>query len=135
MKSNPIRWVLLALAGIVAVVLTWFGLMSLAFTTPGQEHPIAVALTNILPLFSLPLVITYGIWKRLSPALFWGFVGGQWTTLAWFNWEDCLRNGCTTSNPLLIALSAGIIFPVLCWIIIAGLCQLEHHLRPKDEAL
>jgi hypothetical protein len=135
MKSNPIRWVLLALAGTVALVLTWFGLMDFAFTTHGRDNPIAVALIWILPLFSLPLVVTYSTWKRMRPAVFWGFVACQWATLAWLNFENCFRKGCTTSNPLLIALSAGIFLPVLCWLIIAGLCQLEHHLRPKVEVL
>jgi hypothetical protein len=134
MKSNPIRWVLLALAGIVGVVLTWFGLMDFAFTTGGQHNPIAVALIWILPLFSLPLVVTYSVWKQMPPAVFWGFVACQWTTFAWFNWQNCLRDGCTTSNPLLIVLGAGIAFPVPCWIIIAGLCQIEHHLRRKLQA-
>lgn len=134
MNSRAIRWILLILAGIVAVILTWFGLMSFAFTTSGQDSPIIVALIWILPLFSLPLLIAYSIWKRVSPAVFWGFVACQWATLAWLNLDDCFREGCTTSNPLLIVLSAGIIFPVWCWIIIAGLCQCEHHLRLKTKS-
>lgn len=133
MNSNRIRWVLLILAGLVAVVLTWFGLMDSAFTTPGQDNPVAVVLIWILPLFSLPLLGVYSIWKRVPPAVFWGFVACQWATLAWLNLDSCLRKGCTTSNPLLIVLSAGIIFPVWCWIIIAILCQYEHHLRFKSK--
>lgn len=132
MKSNSIRWALLTLAGIVAAILTWFGLMDFAYSAPGQNNPIAVALIWILPLFSLPLLVIYWIWKRARPAVFWGFVVCQWATLAWFNLDSCLRKGCTTSNPLLIALSAGIIFPVWCWIIIAGLCQFEYRLRNRD---
>jgi hypothetical protein len=131
-KSNRIRWTPLILAGVVAVILTWFGLMDFAFSTPGQNNPIAVALIWILPLFSLPLLITYAIWKRVRPAVFWAFAASQWATLSWFNWESCLRKGCTTSNPLLIVLSAGIIFPVWLWILIAGLCQYEYHLRRRD---
>jgi hypothetical protein len=132
MKSNSIRWVLLTLAGIVAAILTWFGLMDFAFSAPGQNNPIAVALIWILPLFSLPLVVIYWVWKRVRPAVFWGFVACQWATLSWFNWESCLRKGCTTSNPVLIVLSAGIIFPVWLWIVIAGLCQYEYRLRRRD---
>jgi hypothetical protein len=132
MKSNRNRWTLLILAGIVAVILTWFGLMDFAFSTPGQDNPIAVVLIWILPLFSLPLLVTYGIWKRVRPAVFWAFAVSQWATLSWFNWESCLRKGCTTSNPVLIVLSAGIIFPVWLWIVIAGLCQFEYGLRKKD---
>jgi len=133
-NSNRVRWALLILAGIVAVVLTWFGLMDFAFSTPGQENPIAVALIWILPLFSFPLLITYWIWKRVPPAVFWVLAACQWATLSWFNWESCLRKGCTTSNPLLIVLSAGIIFPVWLWIVIAGLCQYEHHLRSRIKS-
>jgi hypothetical protein len=129
MNSNSIRWVLLTLAGIVAAILTWFGLMAFAFSGPNQGNPVAVALTWILPLFSLPLLITYSIWKRVPPAVFWGFVACQWAVLAWFNLNSCFLKGCTTSNPFLIALSAGIVFPVWLWGIIAGLCQFEYHLR------
>lgn len=131
-NSNRARLTLLILAGIVAVILTWFGLMDFAFSTPGQNSPIAVALVWILPLFSLPLLVTYWIWKRVRPAAFWAFAACQWVTLSWFNWESCLRKGCTTSNPLLIVLSAGIIFPVWLWVVIAGLCQYEYLLRRRD---
>jgi hypothetical protein len=129
---NRVRWALLIIAGIVAVILTWFGLMDFAFSTPGQDNPIAVALIWILPLFSLPLLATYWIWKRVPPTVFWAFAASQWATLSWFNWESCLRKGCTTSNPVLIVLGAGIIFPVWLWIVIAGLCQLEYRLRRRD---
>ena len=132
MKSNSICWVLLMLAGIFAAILTWFGLMDFAFSAPGQNNPIAVALIWILPLFSLPMLVIYWIWKRVRPAAFWGLAICQWAILAWFNLDSCLHKGCTTSNPLLIALSAGIIFPVCCWIIIAGLCQFEYRLRHRD---
>ncbi len=131
-NSNYIRWVLLVLAGIVAVILTWFGLMDFAFSTPGQDNPIAVALIWILPLLSLPALVTYWVWKRVPPAVLWGFVLCQWAALAWLNLDSCHRKGCTTSNPLLIMLSAGVIFPVFCWIAIACLCQFEYRLRPRD---
>jgi hypothetical protein len=134
MKFNCIRLLLIILAGAVAVILTWFGFMDFAFSTLDQDNPIAVALIWILPLFSLPLLVTYWIWKGMRPVVFWAFVAGQWATLSWFNWESCLRKGCTTSNPVLIVLSAGIIFPVWLWIVIAGLRQYEHHLRSRDES-
>jgi hypothetical protein len=132
MNSNPVRWALLVLAGMIAIVLTWFGLMDFAFTTPGQDNSIAVALVWILPLFSLPLLVGYAIWKRVPPAVFWGFVACQWATLAWFNLDSCFRKGCTISNPVLIVLSAGLIFPVWCWLAIAILCQIESRLRRRD---
>jgi hypothetical protein len=133
MNSNPIRWALLTLAGIVAAILTWFGLMAFAFTDPGQDNPIAVALIWILPLFSLPVLVIYCVWKRMRPSVFWGFLACQWATLSWLNLDSCHRKGCTTSNPLLIALSPAVIFPVWCWIIIAGLCQFEYRIRRKNN--
>ena len=108
MKPNSIRRVLLTLAAIVAVVLTWFGLMDYAFSTPGQDNPIAVALLWILPLFSLPAVVIYWVWKRVPPALLWGFVLCQWASVSWINWDSFLHGRSTTSNPVLLALSGGV---------------------------
>lgn len=138
MKSNSIRWAPLALAGIVAVVLTWFGLMGSAFSQPGQQNPVAVTLIWLLPLLSLPTLVTYSLWKRVSPAVLWVLVLCQWISFSWINWDSSLHGQSTTSNPILLALSGGVAFPVWCWIIIAGLCQFEYRLRRRglntDEA-
>jgi hypothetical protein len=132
MKSNSIRWVPLALAGIVGVVLTWFGLMGSAFSQPGQQNPVAVTLIWLLPLLSLPALVTYSLWKRMPPAALWGLVLCQWMSFSWINWDSSLRGQSTTSNPILLALSGGVAFPAWCWIIIAGLCQFEYRLRHRD---
>jgi hypothetical protein len=135
MNSRPVRWILLTLAGIAAAILTWFGLMDFAFTDPGQDDPVAVALLWILPLFSAPLLVIYVVWKRVKPAVFWGFVACQWAAVSWLNLDLCLRKGgCTTSNPLLVVLGGAIVFPVWCWILIASLCQCEYRLRRKSDS-
>jgi len=79
MKSNSIRWLPLALAGIISVVLTWFGLMGSAFSQTGWQNPIAVTLIWLLPLLSLPALVTYSLWKKVPPAALWGLpsVNGQ----------------------------------------------------------
>ena len=74
MKSNSIRWLPLALAGIISVVLTWFGLMGSAFSQTGWQNPIAVTLIWLLPLLSLPALVTYSLWKKVPPAALWGLV-------------------------------------------------------------
>jgi hypothetical protein len=135
MRSKSIRRALLTLAGIVAVVLTWFGLMGSAFSQTGGQNPVAVTLIWLLPFLSLPALVTYWLWKRVPPAVLWGLVLCQWVSFSWINWDSSLRGQSTTSNPVLLALSGGVAFPVWCWIIIAGLCQFEHHLRSKVEVL
>ena len=134
MQPNPIRRVLFTLAAIVAVILTWFGLMGWAFSETGWQNPIAVMLIWLLPLLSLPTLITYALWKRVPPVVLWGLALCQWAAFSWINWDSVLQGRSTTSNPVLISLSGGVAFPVWCWIVIAGLCQYEHHLRSRDEA-
>ncbi|MGF7180202.1 hypothetical protein [Tunturiibacter psychrotolerans] len=131
MNSNSIRWPLLILASVFAVPLTWFGLMAAAFSEAGWQNPIAVTLFWLLPSLSLPVLATYGLWKRVPPATMWGFAFCQWIVISWLNWDSYLQGRSTTSNPLLILLSGGVAFPVWCWIAIAAVCQLENHFRRK----
>jgi hypothetical protein len=133
MKSNSIRWLPLALAGIISVVLTWFGLMYFAFSGAGWRNPIEVVLIGLLPLLSLPALITYSLWKKVPPAVLWGLSFCQWASFSWANWDTVLQGRSTTSNPILVALSGGVAFPVWCWVIIAALCQYEYHLRSRTE--
>ena len=135
MKPHSIRWTLLVLAGIVGVVLTWFGLMGSVFSQPGQQNPVAVTLIWLLPLLCIPALVTYSLWKRVPPAMLWALALCQWTSFSWINWDSALHGQSTTSNPIFLALSGGVAFPVWCWIIIAGLCQYEHYFRSKVEAL
>jgi hypothetical protein len=131
MKLKSIRWVPLSLAGIVAVVLTFFGLMASAFSETGWQNPIAVTLIWLLPLLSIPALVTYWLWERAPVAVFWVLALCQWGSISWINWDSALHGRSTTSNPLLLALSGGVAFPVWCWIIIACLCQYAHRLRRR----
>jgi hypothetical protein len=107
----------------------------LVFIQPGQQNPVALKLIALSMLLSLPALVTYSLWKRVPPAVLWVLVLCQWISFSWYNWDLPLRGQPTTSNPVLLALSGGDHFPVWCWIIIACLCQYEHHLRSRVKVL
>ena len=128
------RIVLLTMAGLVSVVLTNWGLMAFGFSGSAYQNRVAVTLFWALPLVSLPVFALYCAWRKLPTSAFWGLVICQWATVSWLNWDSYLHGGSVTSNPILIALSGGVAFPVWCWVLIAALCQCEHHIRSKQPA-
>jgi hypothetical protein len=131
MEARNNRLLFLVFAGILSLILTWLGLMGMAFSEPGYQNPIAVTLTWLIPLLSLPLLGAYSFWKAVHPAIIWGLVMCQWVSFSWLNWDSYLHGDSTTSNPILISLSGGIAFPVWCWVGIAILCQCEYSLRSR----
>src|SRR5579875_3703394 len=134
MLSRWDRFILLIPAALICIVLYWFGLMSFAWSDPIQRNPIAVFLIWFLPLLSLPALISYWAWQRVSPLLFWGFAACEWAACSWLSWDSYFLGRSTTANPILLTLSGGMALPVWCWIILAGLCQLEHYLRRRAQA-
>ena len=129
------RIAVLTSAGIVSVLLTGFGVMAFGFSETGYQNHLAVTLFWALPLMSLPLFSMYSLWSKMPVATFWGLLFCQWATMSWLNWDNYLHQREATSNPVLIALSGGATFPVWCWIVVAALCQYEHHLRNKRQRL
>ena len=131
MKLGEARFVLLTFAVLLCIPLTWFGLMSSAWTEAGRDNPIDVSLLWILPLLSLPLVVAYWAWAKMPPLEMWALALSEFASASWLNWTECLRRGCTTSNPVLITLSGVVFFSVPFRVAIAILCQCEFALRDR----
>jgi len=127
------RVLLLTLAGLISVLLTNWGLMAFGFSSSGYQDHTPVVLFWALPMASLPVFAVYCAWRKMPTWAFWGLLICQWVTVSWLNWDSYLHEGGTTSNPILIALSGGVAFPVWCWILIAVLCQYEHYIRAKES--
>jgi hypothetical protein len=132
MLKNLARWILLILAGLCALLTTWFGVFAHAWGGSGSGKHTLFVLFWLPPALALPAFLLKVVWPKLPVLVFWIAMVVQFAHGWWLNWLDCRHGNCILTSPTAIALS-GFAFPqVWGWILLATCLQLKEAMPPNN---
>ena len=125
MVKSLARWILLILAGLCALLMTWFGLFAWKWGYAESGSHTLFILFWLPSALALPAFFLKLAWPRMPVLFFWIALIVQFAHGWWLNWMNCRHGNCILTSPIAIALS-GFAFPqVLGWILLATCLQLK----------